>query len=320
MNIDVRLGDNLAIMKEMDDDSVDLISTDPPYATQQNFGDFDDRWKSVSEFVDFMRPRVLEMRRILKPTGAFYQQCDDHASHHLRIMLDEIFGPKNFRNEIIWKRTSGGKNNIRNRFIRSSDRILFYAGSKHKFNMQYHPLNPETIEKNYARDDGDGRGPYSLGNIVGPGGYEYEFMGVEPPKGGYSIKESTMQELYDDGRLLMPSGKRKRITKKVYLDGSKGIPMSDFWEDIPWLSPGDDERCDYDTQKPVALYERIIRASSNEGEVVLDPFCGSGTTLIAARNLGRIPIGIDINEQAVEMARSRMVRNEEIGIQKDFDF
>ena len=237
-----------------------------------------------------MGVRLIEMRRVLKPTGSLYLHCDTTASHYLRQLLDAIFGQDNFRNEITWRRTTT-HSMAKRRFPNISDSILFYvADSKYAFHPQYIPLGGGASA--YRHQDPDGR-VYRLGNLTI--GYlkknrQYEFLGVTR---NWRHSRERMEELYQEGRVVQTSPGAVP-SSKLYLDESHGALVGDVWADIQVLGARAKERVGYPTQKPLALYERIIRASSNEGDVVLDPFCGCATTLIAAERLSRQWVGIDI--------------------------
>lgn len=258
-------GDNLEIMHGMPDASIDLIATDPPFNTGRDWIQFNDKWGSMDKYLKFMELRLEEMHRLLKPTGSFYLHCDPTASHYLKVMLDGVFGIKQFRNEIVWKRQLGRSNNAK-LYGKEHDILLFYTRSDaYVFNPVYKPLTAEQI-KAYKHTDENGR------------------------------------KFYTD------SGNRKRETKvrRFYLDESKGIALDTLWTKDCQLASSSKERLGYPTQKPVALYERIIKASSNAGDTVLDPFCGSGTTLEAAGTLGRRWIGIDQNPEAIAICKKRL--------------
>ena len=250
-------GDNLSILRELPDASVDLIATDPPFNTGKDWGAFSDKWEGgLKGYLKFMEPRLEECRRVLKDTGSLYLHCDPTASHYLKVMLDTVFGINNFKNEIAWtyrKRTHPSEH-----FQHSHDTIFRYNKSKNCiWNQLYEPLSPARIKR----------------------------WGLNAVK---TIKDK--------------SGKRKTATTNKR---SKGACMRDVWE-IGKSYGTYRDRTGYPTQKPVALYERMIKASSNQGHTVLDPFCGSGTTLDAAHTLGRRWIGIDIGETATETIINRL--------------
>ena len=304
-------GDNLTILRNMPDASVDLICTDPPFNTGKDWGAFSDKWEGgLKGYLKFMEARVVEMRRVLKSTGSLYLHCDPTASHYLKVMLDIVFGIDNFRNEIVWqrKRSQALKSNS---FGRTNDTILLYSKSDdYTFNPLYTKDDTHTqkyIKDRFRFDDGDGR-KYMKSPLVNPANrpnQHYEFYGVKPPERGWLFSKDRMESLYKNNELVMPNDCNARIYRKIYLDTYKGQLIQNIWVDIPIVNPMAKERLGYPTQKPVALYERMIKASSNQGDIVLDPFAGSGTTLDAAHTLGRHWIGIDIGDAAIETIQDR---------------
>ena len=267
-------GDNLEIMRGMDDESVDLICTDPPFNSGNNFGQFNDRWKSMDEYLSFMVPRMVEMRRLLKDTGSLYLHCDPTASHYLKVELDMIFGMKNFRNEIVWcyKKWS---NNTKS-FQKNHDIILYYSKCD---NYTFNPIYGEFAESSKKSHD--------QGYFIN---YKKNYLLV------YDKSRPKVMELIDSGK----------FDQIYYKDKKPGVLLSDHWTDIKPLSSASNERDGYPTQKPVKLYQRIINTSSNPGDLVLDPFTGSGTTLDAAQSLERRWIGIEINKDGVEIIKKRL--------------
>ena len=294
-------GDNLAVMRGMNSECVDLIYLDPPFNSNRDYAApigskaagaaFKDTWtlsdvdvhehgeladrnpaayaviaaaraahgKGMQAYLIMMAVRLMEMRRLLKPTGSIYLHCDPTASHYLKLLMDGIFG--GLRNEIIWQRStaSGGKAGGQ-KFVPGHDTILYYvAGESFTHNRQYIPYDKGYIQKRFKYKDEDGR-PYRL--QVG--------------------------------------------NRRQYLDQSKGKPVSDIWTDIPPINPMAKEKTGYPTQKPLALLERIIKASSNPGDMVLDPFCGCATTLVAADRLQRQWAGIDLSPLAVQLVDERI--------------
>jgi len=248
-------------------------------------------------YLVMMTPRLIELHRVLKKTGSFYLHCDPTASHYLKIILDQIFDVRNFQNEIIWKRSYAHSDTKQGRkgYGNLTDIMLYYTkGDEFKFNTQYKPYSPEYIENFYKHIDSEGR-RYQLSNITGPGGAAkgnpyYEVMGVWRY---WRYSQEKMNKLIAEGRIIQTSpGAVPRY--KYYLDEMPGIPLQNLWDDINPIHSKSAERLGYPTQKPVALLERIIKASSNEGGIVLDPFCGCGTTIVAAEKLKRKWIGIDI--------------------------
>lgn len=254
-----------------------------------------------------MAPRLVELRRVLKPTGSLYLHCDPTMSHYLKILLDAIFGPENFQNEISWQR-SGAKNDPV-RYGRSHDAILFYsAGKKFTWNEQYTPFDQVSIAKNYTHvEEGTGR-RYRRGDLTAakPGGdVDFEWQGVRPYRGRHwAYSKANLDQMYADGRIEFRS--TGMAVYKRYLDEQPGVPLQDIWTDIR-LTSADKERLGYPTQKPLPLLQRIVSASSNEGDVVLDPFCGCGTTIDAAQSLKRQWAGIDITFIAVDLIEKRLM-------------
>lgn len=272
--------DNLARLRRFPSESVDLIYLDPPFFSNKNYeviwGDeaevrsFKDRWKGgIHLYTDWMRKRVVEMRRVLKPTGAIYLHCDWHASHYLKVMMDGVFGYPNFRNEIVWHYKFRMMKNKRI-LNRKHDTILFYAKSDE------HLIEPPTE-------------PWTREEII----------------------RVRKQAIYKDeeGRewIWMPGGKGHSKNKPKYLDEimAEGKALDDVW-DMPIISSSSKERLGYPTQKPEALLKRIIEMSSKPGDVVLDPFCGCGTTIAVAQMMNRQWIGIDISLTAAEIMKARV--------------
>src|SRR3989344_4170806 len=270
-------GDNLEMLKEIPDESVDLIYIDPPFNSNRNYevfwGDtqekraFEDRFGDTEAYISYMRPRIVELYRVLKKTGSFYSHGDWHASHYVKIMLDQIFNANNFRNEVIWyyKRWTAASK----MFQRMHDTIFFYTKtSEYNFNKLMQPFSEKTIVAKYQRKVEEGR---------------------------------TVQD-------------KEHLMER---DPNEGVSMHDVWE-IPFIHPVSKERLGYPTQKPLALLERIIEASSNKGDVILDAFCGCGTTLIASQKLGRKWIGIDVSPTACRVMAQRLLDTFKLDEGKDF--
>ena len=256
-----------------------------------------------------MAVRLVELHRVLKPTGSLYLHCDPTASHYLKVVLDAIFDARNFRNEIIWKRSSAhsdSKQGARH-FGRVSDTLLFYAKTEENvFNQQHGPYDESYLAENYNRHDPDGR-VYRIDNIQGPGGESkgnprYEFLGVTRY---WRYSRERMQQLYDEGRIIQTRPGAVPQYKR-YLDEMPGLPTQNIWTDIPAINNRSRELLGYPTQKPVALLERIISTSSNPGDIVLDPFCGCGTALVAAQKLGRRWVGIDVTYLSIAVMKARL--------------
>ena len=264
-------------------------------------------------YLAMMAVRLLELHRVLKPTGSLYLHCDPTASHYLKILLDSIFGAEFYRNEIVWKRTT--THNDSKTWSRVSDTILFYTkGRSFSWNTPRDAYSSEYISAKYRGDDGDGR-KYMLDNMTSPNprpNMMYEWKGFPYPPMGWRYSKETMAKLDSENRIWYPTkpdgsldpNRRPRI-KKYLLEMSGGV-MGGVWSDIPPINSQAQERLGYPTQKPVALLERILTASSNPGDIVLDPFCGCGTTVHAAQKLGRTWVGIDITHLAISLIEKRL--------------
>jgi len=258
-------------LKKIENNKIDLVYMDPPFFTQKDHSlvtrdnskeyTINDKWSNIDEYLELIRSSLVESKRVLKNTGCIFLHCDKAASHYLRVLLDEVFGSKNFRSEIIWayKRWSNSKKGLLN----SHQNIYFYSKSPDfVFNVIYTEYAPST-------------------NID-------QILQARVRNG--SGKSAYMQD--ENGNIVL--GKEK-----------KGVPLSDVWN-IPFLNPKAKERVGYPTQKPVLLLKRIIQIATDEGDLVLDPFCGSGTTCVAAKILNRNFIGIDKSEEAIALTRSRL--------------
>jgi DNA modification methylase len=260
---------------------------------------------SLLAYLVSMTLRVAEIHRVLKPTGSFYFHCDPTSSHYLKLLVDSIFCPNggDFKNEVVWKRTSA--HNDSKTCGNSHDVILFYTkGSKFVWNKVYQPYDEEYIQSHYRRVDGNGR-KYRTDNLtamgLSGGGYKYEWHGVTKL---WRSPYKKMQELHDAGRIhYTRTGTAEYIR---YLDEMPGMPIQDLWDDIPPLNSQAKERLGYPTQKPESLLERVIQASSNEGDVVMDAYCGCGTSVAVAQKLNRQWIGIDITYQAISLILKRL--------------
>ena len=360
-------GDNLPIMRGMNSESVDLIYLDPPFNSKANYAapigseaagaafkdtwtlsDVDITWLDLIEakhpalnrvihatmtnsdksYLIYMAVRLLEMHRILKPTGSIYLHCDPTMSHYLKLVMDAVFGKANFRNEVVWKRTS--TKSLAKRYAVNTDRILYYIKSNGAtWNQQYAPYDDEYIQKTFRGRDKHGKyGTVDLSG--GKAGSRKAYMplkGIEPPPGrawapparnkfpdsaqallpdNYEdLDQLAKCELLDDAGLLhWPKGKIGRPRWKKYLSAMPGIVAGDLVLDTPPVKGK--ERTGYPTQKPLALLDRIIKASSNQSDRVFDPFCGCATTLVAADRLQRDWVGIDISAKAAELVVERI--------------
>lgn len=279
-------------------------------------------------YLSMMAVRLLELHRVLKPTGSLYLHCDHTASHYLKILLDAIFGAPNFKAEITWKRTHAHSDSKQGRkgYGNIADVLLYYSKSEnYLFNTIFLPYAQEYIDKYYRYRDADGR-RYWLDNLTGPGGAAkgnpyYEVMGVSRY---WRYSEAKMAELIAKGRIVQ--NKPGNVPQyKRYLDEMPGLPLQNIWTDIDPINMMAKERLGYPTQKPQALLERIISVSSNEGDVVLDPFCGCGTAIHAAQKLKREWIGIDVTHLAISLIEKRLndafpgIQYEVRGTPKDLD-
>jgi DNA modification methylase len=250
----------------------------------------------------------VELHRVLKPTGSFYYHCDWHASHYVKVMLDQIFGENAFRNEIIWQRTNS--HNEARQYGRIHDTIFFYAVSDdYTWNTIRQDYSPEQL-KRYRKDD-NGRlytGQDMTAERLDSDSGKFEWRGTTPPptRGwGYTLEQ--LEEWWAAGLILTRRDGTPRMDGlKKYLDEMPGKQLQSVWTDIPRIANTSAERLGYPTQKPVALLDRIVKASSNENDVVLDAFCGCGTALAAAENLGRQWIGIDISPTACRVTANRL--------------
>ena len=291
---------------------VDLIYIDPPfdskadYRTKINLPGTDilqnptvleqfayaDTWEDGTiSYLRMLYPRLLMMKEMLNNEGAIYIHIDWHIGSYVKVIMDDIFGKENFRNEIMWKRgTVKGAKAVGNQYARNHDTILFYSkGANCEYNTLYIPYSEEYIRQRYTKDDHDGRGPYTDQAI------------------GTRSKES-LEEMEKDNRIFITSQGKKRV--KYYLSEAKGIALDDVWTNIPEVNSMGSENVGYATQKPEALLERIIKASSNEGDLICDFFGGSGTTAAVAERLGRRWITCDIGKPASLVMRKRFIDQE----------
>ncbi len=258
---------------------------------------------AMMAYLVMMTPRLVELHRVLKPTGSIYLHCDPTASHYLKVLMDTIFGAGNFRNEAIWKRQTAHSD--ARGYGAVHDTLLFYVKSNnYVWNPTFQAYDPEYVSQYYRYTDPDGRrfmsGDLSAAGLQG-GGYEYDWKGITRV---WRVPIETMQRLESENRIFYTRNGFPRI--KRYLDESSGMPVQDVWTDVESLRSWHKERLGYPTQKPEGLLERIIQASSNEGDVVLDPFCGCGTAIAAAQKLNRRWIGIDITHLAVALMKNRL--------------
>jgi len=263
-------------------------------------------------YLVMMTIRLVELRRVLKNTGSIYLHCDPTASHYLKLVMDSIFGVKEFRNEIIWKRSAAHSDTKQgmNRCGRIHDTILFYTRSdEYKWNTLYTPYDEAYIKKYYRHIEKRTGRRYQLTDLTAnkPGGDTlYEFMGVKPKSGRiWAYSKENMYKMLKEGRIVQTAPGRMPRYKR-YLDEMPGVPLQDIWIDIRPIHSRATERLGFPTQKPNTLLERIIKASSNEVSVVLDPFCGCGTTITVAEKLKRKWIGIDVTHLAISLMKHRL--------------
>ena len=257
-------------------------------------------------YLTMMAQRMIELHRVLKPTGSIYLHCDPTASHYLKLLMDAVFGPTNYRSEITWRRTSAKGLAFRG-YPHNSDTLLYYSnGETFTWNRPFKPHDPQYVDKFYRHVEPETGRRYRLDNLANPNhdrpNLTYEFLGVTRV---WRWTKERMQEAYDAGLVVQtrPGGVP---SLKRYLDEMNGTPVDNIWDDIRPIQSQARERLGYPTQKPEALLERIINASSNEGDVVLDPFCGCGTATVAAERLNRRWIGIDITHLAITLVRHRL--------------
>lgn len=260
-------------------------------------------------YLSMMAPRLVELRRVLKPTGSLYLHCDPTASHYLKLLLDAVFGPGGFRNEVVWKRTSA--HNDAKRFGRIHDVLLYYVKDPKQayFERQFTPYDQAYIEAEWRQDE-EGRW-FKLENLTAPlrgTKGQFDFHGRTPGANRmWRFNQEGMEKLWDEGRVKTDKdGVPLRRGHIIYLDDMPGVPLQDIWDDILRIGNTAKERLGYPTQKPLALLNRIIESSCPEDGVVLDPFCGCGTTIAAAQKLNRQWVGIDLTYLAISLIKSRL--------------
>jgi DNA modification methylase len=267
---------------------------------------------SLLAYLVSMTLRIAEIYRVLKPTGSFYLHCDPSASHYLKLVLDAVFCSQKgiYQSEIVWRRTTahGNAKQGAKKFEINFDTIFFYSKSNnYTFNTIYEPFKEEQIQQQYNKFDENGRRYRLVTPTAAKGGGDtsYEFHGVKPPKGRFwAYSKDNMEKFYKENKLYFSSTGQPYI--KYYLDERPGVAVMSFWDDIKPMSPTSKERLGYPTQKPEALLERIIQASSNENDVILDAYCGCGTTVAVSQRLNRQWIGIDITYQSISLILKRL--------------
>ncbi|MDM8520279.1 site-specific DNA-methyltransferase [Anaerolineales bacterium HSG6] len=326
-------GDNLQVMSHLLKEyrgKVQLVYIDPPFDSKADYKkkvslrgkqatndhtvfeekQYTDIWTN-DDYLQFMYERLILIRELLADDGSIYLHCDPNRGHYLQCITDEIFGNDGFRNEIIWKRSDshGNIGQGTKHYGPIHDTLLFYSKTSNiTWNLQYTPLNENYVDKFYRYEDEDGR-RYKLDNMLGPGGAAkgnpvYEFLGVTR---AWRYSKEKMKRLYENGRVIQTNPGTVPMYKR-YLDESKGVPLQSIWTDISMVRGWSGEKRGYPTQKPEALLERIIKASSNPGDIVFDCFMGSGTTQAVAMKLGRRFIGADINLGAIQITTKRLLQ------------
>jgi len=265
---------------------------------------YTDIWTN-DNYLQFLYERLLMLKELLAEDGNIFVHCDDAKDFHIRAMLEEIFSGC-FRNEIIWKRsTSTGL--AQKRCGTLHDTIYWYSKNEdYTFNMQYHEYEEEYLKRAVKDENNRLYIPIPTGNPGPRPNLYYEYKGYYPHPNGYKWTKAKMEEFDRQGRLIFPADKNGRIQYKQFLDEMEGVKLQDLWTDIPAVNPVAQERIGYPTQKPEALLERIIKMCSNEGDIILDCFIGSGTTASAAQKLGRRWIGADINKGAIQTTVKRL--------------
>lgn len=330
-------GDNLLAMQALLANGyagkIDLIYIDPPFNSDADYSHqiivegkqvekeasiierlaYTDTWEAgLDSYLDMFYPQLQLMKRLLSENGSIYVHVDWHVSHYLKILLDEVFGQGSFRNEIIWKRTSARSDSETYNHIHDS--ILFYSKSEDiYFQTQYTEYDKSYVESAYrSLEEGTGR-RYTLSDLMAAGirrgSSGMPWKGIDPKARGNHWKFSIekLEQLEKEGRIVFPKKEGGVPRYKRYLDEMKGLPLQSIWTDINPVSSQSQERLNYSTQKPEALLERIIKASSNEGDLVADFFCGSGTTMAVAERLNRRWIGCNLDKVGIQVSRNRLV-------------
>jgi len=314
-------GDCQEVLRKFPDECADMIYADPPFFSEEGYEilwhdgyerrAFEDRWKGgINNYVAWMEPKLMECYRALKSTGSMYLHCDWHADAHLRVLMDKIFEKRNFHNEIIWQRTTAHPN-IGKNYGRLHDVILFYTKSEdYTWNTQYIPYSATHVGSSYRNVEKKTSRHYALRDLTASvyhasSGQLYSWKEKKPPASRvWAFAKEEMERLDREGKIAYSKKGYPRL--KIYLDEKLGVPLQDVWTDIRPVQSQAKERLGYPTQKPELLLERIITSSSNPMDMVLDPFCGCGTTLVVAQKLGRRWVGIDISPTACNLMEDRM--------------
>jgi DNA modification methylase len=324
------LGDNLEILKTLDDESVDLIYLDPPFFSNRNYeviwGDsgevrsFQDRWSGgIDKYIIWLKERVEQMHRILKPTGSIFLHCDWHADAYIRVdILDKIFSPNNFRGHIIWKRYAAHSLGTKSLDMISDSVYLYSKSNTFVFNTQYIKANEKELEDRFPRiEEETGRRFQDVALEQSSNkSSKNEVRIIEgkeiTAKMGWRWTQETFDERIKENPRIIYWTNTGRPRYKVYADEYEGIPIGNVWDNIPAINTMAKERIGYPTQKPEALLQRIIECASNKGDIVLDPFVGGGTAVAVADKLGRRWIGIDQSVQAVKVTELRLDKQRDL--------
>lgn len=308
----VYLGDNIELLKKIPNDFIDLCYIDPPFYTGRDWHDYQDKWESIDEYITFMILRVIEIFRVLKNSGSLIVHADYHAVHHLKVSIDNIFNEENFRGEFYWIKKKGHQSfkGIDTRV----DTILYYAKSKdHETIPQFIPVDDAHLKEMFPNIEPVTKRRFSIQPLERKSNEKDSNLKTRRINGiiyTASLGWVWSQKHLDEYLAKNPRGiywrGRGRPYYKIYADTFKGMRLTNAWTDIDELQNVDSERVDYKTQKPEALLSRIIDITTKPGDLVLDAFCGSGTTLVAAKRKDRKYIGIDINPNAVEISKKRL--------------
>lgn len=326
-------GDNLQVLRTLPSNSIDLIYIDPPFFSGADYnviwGDtnevrtFSDIWEGgLDTYLIWLNARLWEMRRVLKATGSIYVHCDWHASHYIKAEMDKTFGYETFRNEIAWQRAAV-KGDVRRKYGSNHDILLVYGKSSATYFQPVFSDGDEAYTDRFRLDDGDGRGPYRLAPLDSPNprsNLTYTYKGFPPPANGWRVSLPVMEQLDTDNRLAFPKSKDGRIARKHYLNEQQGPKVGSVWTDVIPVQATGAERLGYPTQKPEALIDRIICASSEPGDLVADFFVGGGTTPAVAQRLGRRWIACDSSRVAVSVTLARLVKigEEQSGVMSNY--
>lgn len=331
LKLDIFQKDCLDFLADYDGPKFDLIYLDPPYFLSREFSleaasnklSFKGDWKdqevhslaesiagatkneSLVKYLSWLYPRIELMHKHLSETGSFFLHIGTREAPYTNVLLDEIFGMKNWRSTITWQR-SHPHNNMSKSLGNVSDFIFYYSKSNdYTFNLLHTPHDEVYLSNSFSNEDENG--PYALAPVIqerSRKGHFYEYKGVTPPF-GWRVRKESLENLDKEGRIHWGSN---RAYKKVYLHEAKGAALQNIWSDIYNITRTEVDRRKYPTQKPLKLLERIIELASNEGDLVYDPFCGSGTTLVAAAKLKRRLVGNDISAEAVKLTTKRVMQ------------